>query len=114
MTLAQTLVPVAPPLRMNADGVFLVGDTRVTLDTVIGAFNDGSSADEIALAYDTLSLADVHAVIGHYLRHTSEVDDYLETRLKQSESVRKRYSAISATNGIRERLLARRGNGQNS
>ena len=112
MTLAQTLVPVAPPLRMNADGVFLVAGTRVTLDTVIGAYNDGSSADEIALDYDTLSLADVHAVIGHYLRHTNEVEAYLASRLKQSESVRDKHTASATATGIRERLLARRGNEQ--
>jgi len=109
MTLAETLVPVAPPLHMNADGVFLVANTRVTLDTVINAYKDGSSAEEIALAYDTLSHADVHAVLGYYLRYTEEVDAYLALRFTQSGSVRKMHTANSVSTGIRERLVARRG-----
>ncbi len=35
------------PLRMDTDGVIRIGDTRVTLDTVISAFLEGATAEEI-------------------------------------------------------------------
>ncbi len=51
------------PLETDADGVVRVGGTRVTLDTVVAAFNEGATAEEIVSQYPTLHLADVYAVI---------------------------------------------------
>ena len=85
-----------------------VGGIRVTLDTVVGAFNDGATAEEIAQQYPSLQLADVYAVISHYLRNRSEVEKYLRKRQKQAEDIRKQNEARFDPSGIRERLLARR------
>jgi hypothetical protein len=41
MALVETLSAKPPPLRTDTDGVVRVGETRVTLDTVIGTFNNG-------------------------------------------------------------------------
>ena len=68
------------PLEMDDDGVVRVGKTRVTLDTVVAAFLDGATAEEIAQQYPFLLLADIYHVIGHYLRHRPEVDTYLRQR----------------------------------
>ncbi len=54
------------PLATNTQGVVLVGGTRVTLDTVVLAFKDGATAEEIVQQYPSLRLADVYAVIGYY------------------------------------------------
>jgi len=88
--------------------VVRVGGIRVTLDTVVGAFNDGATAEEIAQQYPSLQLADVYAVISHYLRNRSEVEKYLRKRQKQAEDIRKQNEARFDPSGIRERLLARR------
>ena len=96
------------PLHMNRDGVFLVGGTRVTLDTVIGAFTDGATPEEIAQQYPSLDLADIYAVLAYYLRHRAEVDVYLHRRQQQAEQVRQQNQAPSSVTGIRDRLLARR------
>jgi hypothetical protein len=44
------------PLEADADGVVRVGGTRVTLDTVVAAFKDGATAEEIVYQYPSLSL----------------------------------------------------------
>lgn len=54
------------PLEMDAHGVIRVGKTRVTLDTVVAAFDEGATAEEIVQQYPTLLLADVYSVIGYY------------------------------------------------
>jgi uncharacterized protein (DUF433 family) len=105
---ATSLRPQSPPLRMDSDGVLRVGSTRVTLDTVVGAYRDGASVDEIALGYDTLQLADVHEVLGFYLRHRQIVEAYLASRQAQHDTVRRENEARRPADGIRERLLARR------
>jgi hypothetical protein len=37
------------PLKTDSDGVVRVGNTRVTLDTVIGSFKEGATAEEIVV-----------------------------------------------------------------
>jgi uncharacterized protein (DUF433 family) len=75
MSLVVAAEPV--PLRLDTGGTFRVGQTRVTLDTVVATFESGATAEEIALRCPTLELADVYAVIGYYLRHKEEVEAYL-------------------------------------
>ena len=106
MTLSIAAEPV--PLTTDANGVVRIGRTRVTLDTVIGAFLDGATAEEITYQYPSLHLADVYAVIAYYLRRPSEVDAYLQRRKQQAESVRKQNEARFDPHGVRDRLLARR------
>lgn len=65
------------PIHTDADGVVRVARTWVTLDTVVSAFEDGATADEIAIQYPSVPLADVYAVIACYLRYRPEVDAYL-------------------------------------
>ena len=86
----------------------LGGDTRVPLDAVVAAFREGATAEEIAQQYPSLRLAAVYAVIGYYLRHQREVDDYLHERQQQAAEVRRSNEARFDPAGVRDRLLARR------
>jgi uncharacterized protein (DUF433 family) len=96
-------------LSRDADGVLRAGGTRVTLDTVIGAYRDGAPAEEIAQRYPSLDLADIHAVIGHYLHHRTQVEAYLAEREARAATVRRDNELRFDPTGIRDRLLARRG-----
>jgi len=104
------LVPTAEPIPLVADAnnVIPVGRTRVTLDTVITAFLEGATAEEIREQYPSLQLSDIYFAIGYYLRHQSEVDAYLMERQRLAaevqQSAEKRFNPV----GIRDRLLARR------
>jgi|SRR5215211_3502310 len=100
--------PEPVPLAADRDGVMRVADTRVTLDTVVAAFREGATAEEITQQYPSLQLADVYAVIGHYLRHQKEVDDYLRQRQQQAAGVHRSNEARFDPAGVRDRLLARR------
>jgi len=96
------------PLVADADGVMRVGRTRVTLDTVVSAFNEGATAEEIAQQYPSLDLADIYAVIGFYLRRRPEVEAYLRQRQEEADATRRRNETRFAPQGVRDRLLARR------
>lgn len=84
-----------------------IGETRVTLDTVVAAFREGATAEEISQQYPVLRLADVYSVIGYYLRHRDVVDSYIDSRLSQSAEVRRENETRFDPTGIRDRLLAR-------
>jgi uncharacterized protein (DUF433 family) len=96
------------PLHKDADGVIRIGGTRVTLDTVIGAFNAGATAEEIVQQYPSIALADVYSVIAYYLRHQADIQTYLAERQRRAAKVREENERRFDSSGIRERLLARR------
>ncbi|MBI5960131.1 MAG: DUF433 domain-containing protein [Chloroflexi bacterium] len=105
------MLPVHPdivPVQLRADGVVRVGNTRVTLDTVVFAFNQGATAEEIVQQYPALRLADVYGAIAYYLHYRDEVDAYLAQRQQQIEQIRRETEARFDPVGIRERLLARK------
>lgn len=85
-----------------------VGGTRVALDSVINAFDEGATAEDISQRYPSLGLADVYTVVGYYLKHEAEVKDYLRERRHSSTETRRENESRFDPSGIRGRLLARR------
>ncbi len=96
-----------PPLREDKNGVIRVGDTRVTLDTLLAAYDDGAGAEEIVLEYPVLDLATVHSVIGFCLSHRAEVDAYLAAQAEFQAEARAEAERRWPSAGVRERLVAR-------
>lgn len=105
MTLVVAAEPV--PLIIDNDGVVRVGNTRVTLDTVIKTFQNGATAEEIAQRYPSLKLADIYATISYYLNHQQEVETYLQQRHTEAQKIRKMNEARFDPQGLRDRLIAR-------
>jgi uncharacterized protein (DUF433 family) len=101
---------VTKPIRLRLDEgeVLRVGETRVSLDSVLAAFAEGATPEEIVQQYDALALAEVYAVIAYYLEHQPEIDVYLTARRSHREQVRHALEARHSPFGIRQRLLARR------
>src|SRR5205823_14630188 len=95
------------PLIADEDGVVRVAGTRVRLDTVVYAFNQGASAEEILQQYPSLALSDIYATISYYLQHRNSVDDYLRERQLEHDRVRQLNESRSDPAGLRERLLKR-------
>lgn len=95
------------PIEAGSDGVIRITGSRVTLDTIAEAFDEGLTAEEIVHQYPSLSLPDVYSVIGHILRRRDEVDAYLAQRKKQGAAIQKENESRFPPDGIRERLLAR-------
>ena len=107
---AETLSLYAdpPPLREDPAGVIRVGRSRISLDLVIEQYENGMTPEIMVRAYDTLVLADVHAVIAYYVRHRDKVLAYLKQRKEEAESLRTKIEA-ERPRITREELLARRG-----
>ena len=95
-----------PPLRVDEGGAVRVGKSRISLDLVIEQYENGMMPEDMVRAYDTLGLADVHAVIAFYLRHRDEVRAYLKRRAEEAEALRAKIEA-DHPRVPREELLAR-------
>ena len=101
-------VETAPPVSTDPDRVVRVAGTRVTLDTVVEAFEEGFSPEEIQQQYPSLGLGDVYGAIAYYLNHRAEVAAYLEERRRQAATVRSEIDSRQDRAEFRRRLLARR------
>ena len=105
--MSLVIIDTPVPLRTDVDGVVRVGETRVTLDSVILAFKEGAAAEEIVSQYPGLGLAEVYAVIGYYLQQRPEVEAYLSQREQFTQKVRWQNESRFNQQGIRDRLLTR-------
>ncbi len=67
-------------------GGYYVADTRISLDSVVYAFNRGESPEQILEDYPLLgSIGKAEGVIAFYLDHKVEVDEYLEKSAREFE-----------------------------
>jgi len=96
------------PLATDSEGVVRVGNTRVSLDNVIGAFRNGATSEEIVLQYPVLDLSDVYAVIGFYLKNKVEVEQYLEQQQVEAHVLQQKIETHFQAAEMRQRLLKRR------
>jgi hypothetical protein len=100
---------VAVPLREEPPGVFRIGTSRVLLELVIRAFKAGATPEAIVQSYDTLSLADVYAVLSRYLADPAPFEDYLRKCDEAAMETRRRIEEHQGPQGnLRDLLLARR------
>jgi uncharacterized protein (DUF433 family) len=96
-----------PPLRVDEGGAVRVGNSCISLDLVVEQYENGMTPEDMVRAYDTLLLADVHAVIAYYLRYRDEVRAYLKRRQEEVEALRAKIEA-ERPRVSRKELLARR------
>ncbi len=99
---------VSVPLEFTEGGSIRVAGSRVTLDTIVTAFDQGETPESIVDQYPGLALDDVYAVIAYYLRNRGTVAEYLQERGQKAAAVRRDVESRHSQNGLRERLLARR------
>jgi uncharacterized protein (DUF433 family) len=101
------------PLKWWDDGSIRVAGTRLLLELVVHAYNQGETAETIALdMFPPVSVADIHAVIAWYLNHKDAVDAYVAWVDAESERVlaefEARFPSDELRRSIRERWAAMR------
>jgi len=87
-------------------GVMRVANTRVMLDSIVAAFEQGHSPETIRNQYPSLTLEQVYGAITYYLANRDEVLDYL----KRQDAVWAEWEGWSRSrpSPLLERLRARR------
>jgi uncharacterized protein (DUF433 family) len=97
-----------PPLVTGPDGAVRIAGSRVSLETVVGAFDAGATAEEISQQYPSLSLGTVYAVIAYVLENRAGIDTYLADRRRETARLQGQVEAHAPAIGLRARLMARR------
>ena len=104
----QAFIATPPPLVTDADGAVRVTGSRLSLETLVTAFDEGATAEEIVQQYPSLSLGSVYAVIAYVLEHRATVDSYVTERRRTASELQAEVEAHTPPDGFRARLLARR------
>src|SRR5713101_7412314 len=72
---------------VQRNGGYYVAGTRISLDSVVYAFNRGDSPERILDEFPLLKkLSRVYGAIAFYLDHKAEIDKYLEDTEREFES----------------------------
>jgi uncharacterized protein (DUF433 family) len=112
MSVVQAFDTIPPPFSEDAHGVLRVGNTRISLESVVVAFDRGASAEEIADRFPGLALPMVYATIAYVLANRDFVDAYVARRKANFDELRTATEARFSEADFRSRLLSRRrGNG---
>jgi uncharacterized protein (DUF433 family) len=70
----------------KVEDTYRVGDTRVSLDSLVYLFREGVSAESMVESYPALSLEQVHGALAFYLANQKEIDAYLAEGQRAAES----------------------------
>jgi len=100
------------PLTTTEFGTIRVGNSRVSLDSVVYHYEQGATAERIAESFPSLDLAEIYAVIAYYLANRKSVEEYLRQQEAEADALQQQIESDpgqqKATNQLRERIRARR------
>jgi len=68
------------------EGVYRVGETRISLDSLVYLFREGLSAEGMVESYPALTLEQVHGALAFYLGNQREIDACLVEGQRAAES----------------------------
>lgn len=78
-----------PHIEIAEDGAPVVAGTSTkVVEIVLDRLAHNWDADEIQRQHPHLSLAQIHAALGYYYDHQTEIDQDIERRLRRVRSVR--------------------------
>jgi len=75
---------------IQVNGAYRIGDSRVSLDSVVYAWLQGQSPDTIADNFPVLALEEVYGAITFYLANREAIDEYLRQQKAEFEEMRRK------------------------
>ena len=82
------MLPDNPYLSRTDTGAVRIQGTRVGLEHLIWAYNEGYTAEELAMQFRTVTLEQVHGVLAYYLANKAAIDQHLRHCTERAEQLR--------------------------
>ena len=99
------------PLTSTENGTIHITGSRVSLETVVAQYEQGSTAEQIHESFPSLRLADIYPAISYYLNHREQVDQYLHEQETKPQALRDSIEADPVYKAklteLRERIKSR-------
>jgi len=96
------------PLTFGDDNTVRITGSRVTLDSIVHAFQHGATAEQIQDSFPSLTLREIYGAIAYYLEHQEQMDAYLQAQRQAAEETRRAIESRQNSAVLRERIRARR------
>jgi uncharacterized protein (DUF433 family) len=99
-----------PYLECQSSGDIRIRGSRVGIEQIVWAYLDGSLAEQIAIEYPTITLAQVHGAIAYYLSHRPAVDAYLadlDRTAREARATQASQPEPEVVHRLRQVLIAR-------
>lgn len=93
MSILTPTLTLELPLRLDEYGRWRVSNTRIPLETVIIAFQQGSTPEQIVEDFDVLQLAQVYQILGYYLAYRDELDVHIARHIAEEEAMMREHIA---------------------
>lgn len=97
----------SPYFEQCPDGHWQVAGSRVSLDSIVYAYQEGESPEQIVRAFPGLSAEQVYGAITFYLANRDNIDDYLSQQADRWDRLRDEAARRNA--GLRTQILSRSG-----
>jgi uncharacterized protein (DUF433 family) len=95
------------PLVRGEDGTIRVAGTRITLDSIVHAYQHGDSAEQILDSFPSLTLKDIYGAIAYYLQFPEQIEKYLLEQSVGAARIRTMIDSQLDSQKLRERIRAR-------
>ena len=95
------------PLHFYDRSVRVIG-SRITLHTIVSRFQVGDTAEDIHDGFPSLTLDQINSILGWYLNHRAEVDEYIREVDEEDEKVRRRLESRPESIAFRGRMRSLR------
>ncbi len=82
----MTVIAIKPYIEFKDQGYWIIG-TRISLDSVVYAFQNGQIPESIVQSYPLLTLENVYGAIAFYLANRVEIDDYLASEIQAFDAM---------------------------
>ncbi len=64
-------------IKKLENGAYRIADTKISLDSVVYAFREGRTPEQIVISFPFLTLEQVYGAIAFYLANKQMIDEYL-------------------------------------
>ncbi len=95
------------PLAEDPHGVIRVGGTRVTLESIVTAWRQGATPEEVAMQFPSVGVDDLYLVFGWVFRNRKAVDNYVQERQALADDTEQKVRHSLGLTDLRDRLQAR-------
>jgi uncharacterized protein (DUF433 family) len=95
------------PLTQDTEGTIRLKGSRVTLDTLVAAYERGESVEEIQDGFPSLTISQIGGAIAWYLDNQEEADNYLNKRAAEAEEIRRTVESRFDHAAFRDLVLRR-------
>lgn len=99
------------PFVVTEYGSIRIGNSRVTIDSVVYEYKLGATAEQISYSFPSLQLADIYLTIAFYLTHKEKVEAYLAEQERTAGELRQQIESDpehqKSSAELRQRILSR-------